>query len=409
MIGTTSLIISIMLAGCIQQMSPSPILMYIGAEYGIAGNDALMNLAISIIFPTLIAGCLMGGVIEKKIGTKSLLTLTGIFSSIGLLINFVAFDYVIFLIGRAIYGLGFGLGIPFMGSSLMKWYSGKGREAMTTVNSLFPFVGTVTSYLFMARLFHLFSDNVRITFGVWGILMIILTILWIVFVKDRKEEEAPEEAKIDFSIYLDLLKVRTLRLLSITFVCDFACYSYMATVLPTYLMEVGHMDEAAASLWSAIAFPAAGILGCFTAGIVNTAMGSKRFPLITGQILKLAGISTMTLLGYMGPASLIVGTVLFGLGNSFWMPSFYGIPTELPGMNGSLVAASFSLCNSCGFLMGFIVPVAGGIITGFFADHATGLTTSLIVFNLLNVFALIEALRVPKDYKTAPATMRTAE
>ncbi len=397
----TGLIISIMLASSINQMSPSPILMYLGEEYGVAGNDALLNLAISIIFPTLIIGCLLGGMIEKKVGTKALMSLTGLLASLGLLINFVSYNYVIFLAGRAVYGLGFGLGIPFMGSSLMKWYSGRGREVMTTVNSLFPFVGTVTCYLFMARLYHLFSDNVRVTFGIWGILLVILTICWILFVKEPEKtgEEGSEAGDIGFAIYAELMKNKTLRLLSITFVCDFACYSYMATVLPTYLMEVGNMKEAEAALWSAIAFPAAGIVGCFSAGIVNTVLGNKRFPLIAGQLLKLAGISTMTLLGGFGPVALVAGTVLFGLGNSFWMPSFYGIPTELPGMNGSLVAASFSLCNSCGFVMGFVVPVAGGLITGLFTDHSLGLTTSLMVFNVLNVMGFIEALRVPKDYK----------
>lgn len=397
----TGLIISIMLASSINQMSPSPILMYLGEEYGVAGNDALLNLAISIIFPTLIIGCLLGGMIEKKVGTKALMSLTGLLASLGLLINFVSYNYVIFLAGRAVYGLGFGLGIPFMGSSLMKWYSGRGREVMTTVNSLFPFVGTVTCYLFMARLYHLFSDNVRVTFGIWGILLAILTICWILFVKEPEKtgEEGSEAGDIGFAIYAELMKNKTLRLLSITFVCDFACYSYMATVLPTYLMEVGNMKEAEAALWSAIAFPAAGIVGCFSAGIVNTVLGNKRFPLIAGQLLKLAGISTMTLLGGFGPVALVAGTVLFGLGNSFWMPSFYGIPTELPGMNGSLVAASFSLCNSCGFVMGFVVPVAGGLITGLFTDHSLGLTTSLMVFNVLNVMGFIEALRVPKDYK----------
>lgn len=397
----TGLIISIMLASSINQMSPSPILMYLGEEYGVAGNDALMNLAISIIFPTLIIGCLLGGIIEKKVGTKALMTMTGFLASLGLLINFVSYNYGIFLLGRAIYGLGFGLGIPFMGSSLMKWYSGRGREMMTTVNSLFPFAGTVLCYLFMARLYHLFSDNVRLTFGIWGILLAALTICWILFIKEPEETSGEESdgGDVDFAIYAELMKNKTLRLLSITFVCDFACYSYMATVLPTYLMEVGNMKEAEAALWSAIAFPAAGIVGCFSAGIVNTVLGNKRFPLIAGQLLKLAGISTMTLMGGLGPVALVVGTVLFGLGNSFWMPSFYGIPTELPGMNGSLVAASFSLCNSCGFVMGFVVPVAGGLITGLFANHALGLTTSLMVFNVLNIVGFIQALRVPKDYQ----------
>ena len=396
-----------MMVACVNQMAPSPILMYIGEEFGIAGNDALMNLAISIIYPTLILGCLLGGIIEKKIGTKALMTITGLAATAGLLINFVSVNYTVFLIGRALFGFGFGIGIPFMGSAIMKWYVGRSRELMTTVNSLFPFIGTVTCYLIIAPQYHMFFDNVKTTFGVWGIVLGILTLIWIIFIKAPTTDDSPSDietndsesdSSVGFSIYLDLLKNKSIRLLSITFICDFACYSYMATILPTYLMEVGHMEEASATLWSAIAFPAAGIVGCAIAGIVNTSLGQKKFTLVSGQILKLIGIIIMTLLGSSNPILLIVGTVLFGFGNSFWMPSFYGIPTELPGMDASRVAASFSLSSSCGFVMGFIVPVAGGLLTGLFVDHGTGLTMSLLIFNILNLFALFEAIRVPAKH-----------
>ena len=284
----TILIILGILLTYIHQMSPSPILSAIGEDYSIIGNDALLNMSISIIFLMMVVGSIAGGALEAKLGTSRLFVLTLVLVTIGLAINFLAVNYTIFLVGRVVYGLGFGLGVPFIGSAIMKWYPEEKRDLMTTINALFPFFGTVICFIVMEPQYNLFNRNIQLTFGVWGVISLVIILLWILLIRDPGKhlsfddtaiaddtEEKPKE-----NVYLNLIKRKPIRLLAIIFICDFACYSYIATILPTFLFEMGNMSETTANLWAAVAFPTAGIVGCGLGGIITNRLARKKTTLI---------------------------------------------------------------------------------------------------------------------------------
>ena len=398
----------------IQQMAPSPLLGAIGDYYHIIQNDALLNLSVSIIFPSVIAASLFGSVIEQKIGTRALFMLTVVFASLGFAVNFAAGSYLMFLVGRLLYGVGFGFGIPFIGSAIMSWYTGRQRYFMNTVNGLFPFVGAVISFGIMAPLYSLLGGSLKITFGIWAIPLLVVLFVWNSLFQKKKgghpSDNPPAiEPVRERGLYRKLLKQKNIRMLCAAFICDFLCYSYIAIALPTYLHELSGISESMAGLLAAFVFPAAGILGAVAGGMLISLTGRRKPTLAAGQLLKFFGGVIAAAGSMLSLGVVMFGVVLFGFGNALWMPPMYTVPTELENMNGARVAAAFSIISSFGFAAGFIGPIIGGWLTNQFMllsgagnpvlSHVFGLRWSLFIYSFVNVIALICVLRMSETGK----------
>lgn len=112
----------------IMQMGPSPILGYIRKDLNLE-NEVLANMVVNIVFCFIVVGCLCGGYLEKKMGTKNLYSLALFLGGVGVASHLLcARNYILFLAGRSIFGFGFGLAVPFIGSAIMKWYDAEERE-----------------------------------------------------------------------------------------------------------------------------------------------------------------------------------------------------------------------------------------------------------------------------------------
>lgn len=397
----------------ILQMAPSPLLGYLKEYYHIVNNDALLNLSVSIIYPMIIIASIWGGILEQKIGTGSLFIGAMLFIGIGALTNYFATNYVTFLIGRALYGIGFGLGIPFIGSAIMRWYTPKQREIMSTINGLFPFVGTVVSFSLIIPIYTLMDNSWQNALGIWGIAIVLIIVLWFLFFNEKELVIGLEAVSLESNeknLYKNLWKRTSIKLLCVTFVADFFCYSYIAVILPTFLMELGHMTEIEAGFWAAVAFPAVGIIGGIIGGIAITKSGRRKPSMAIGQLLKTIGISVAVLGASTSIWFTIMGIVIFAIGNSMWMPGMYTVPMELKDMNASRVGAAFALISSCGFAAGFISPIIGGWLTNILmnisgianssASHVFGLKWSLFFFGFINLIGFVSILRLEE---TGPA------
>lgn len=387
----------------VHQMSPAPVMSVLAEEHGVT-SDALLNLSISITYPMTIIFSMLGPAIEQKTGTRKLFTYSLLAGSVGLLSNFVIRSYTGFLAGRAMYGVSFGLAMPFFGNAVAKWYTDRQKEALNTINGLYPFIGTILCYAVMFPLYRIFSKT-NGAFGVWGAALLILTVVWL-FLKDPQQIDdggagEAEAGAGGLSVFPDLLKQKTIRLLCYTFVCDFTCYSFIAAKLPTYLYELsnGSLTEASAGLVAAFVFPGVGIIGGAVGGLYMSSTGLRKPPMLLGQILKFAGF---VLAGFGADISIIVvlvGVAVFGIGNAFWVPAMYMVPLDLEGMTPAHIGGAFSLITSSGFLCGSIGTVAFGAVTNILmglsgtsdpvASHVFGLKWCIVILSALSVFATI--------------------
>ena len=397
------LIVAGILISYIQQMGPSPLLYILRDEFNLQNNEALLNLCVSIIFPFLVLGGFFGSYIERRAGIKHLYSFTLAFLSVGLIGNFWATSAVVFLICRSVYGFGFGLGVPFIGSAIMKWYDPRRREFMTSLNALFPFIATLISFCLMLPLTRLLAGSWRAALGIWGFLTLAILVIWNISepASSQTIESGENTAVQEPALYRNLIRRKPIRCLTLIFMCDFFCYSFIATILPTWLYELGDLTEAASSVYAAIAFPLIGFLGCLCGGLYTTKKRRLNPPLRFGQVLKLAGLCIAAVSADFRIT--VIGVALFSFGNGVWMPSMYGIPTKLEDMSPIRVGASYTLMSACGFICGFISPVIGGWLTDIISSgrvaagnalHIIGLRTSVFVFGLLNLIAFIYSMRI---------------
>lgn len=395
--------------GYILQMAPSPILNTLREGYQLGGNDALLNLCVSVIYPMTIAASLLGGRLESRLGTRRLFIWALVFLTGGTLLNFAAETYSLFLAGRVLFSVGFGLSIPFIGSAIMNWYGEKGRVRMNTLNGMFPFIGTVISFSLMLPLTERLNGSWKASMGVWGLPLLGILVLWVLVVREA-DLPTPDAAAEEAGVYGLLLRRRNIRLLCEVFVLDFFCYSYIVVLLPTFLAEAGGMSERQAGLWAALAFPAVGLAGGALGGFLMSVTGLRKPILAAGQLVKLAGILLLTLGMDLSVWAGIAGAAIFGLGNGMWMPVMYAMPMEMEGMTPSRVGAAFALISSCGFAAGFISPVLGGWLTTALAGavsmedpvacHVFGMKWSLFAFGFTNLLSFLIALLL-RDTKAA--------
>lgn len=394
----TVLVILTIGIGYVQQMAPSPILSVLSEYYGLAGQDALLNLSVSITFPMSIVACLAGGILESRLGIRKLYLGTQFFLTIGVLLNFWSPTYPLFLVARGIYSIGFGLAIPFIGSAIMNWYTGRARDTMNTLNGMFPFIGTVISFALMLPLSSLLGSW-KIAMGVWGVVLLILMVVWVTCIRAA---DIPRSAAVELpekGIYRNLWKRKNIKLLCLVFVMDFFCYSFMVVVLPTLIAEGGGMDPAVANLCAALAFPLVGLVGSVMGGVIMSKTGRRKPILIIGQILKFAGVCTLVSTVSFSVPLAMAGTAIYGIGNGMWMPVLFTMSMELEGMTPSRSGAAFALFNACAFLSGFVSPTIGGALTTFLtgiapvadavAAHAFGLKWSLFIFGFVNLVSFV--------------------
>lgn len=395
----------------IMQMGPSPILGYIRKDLNLE-NEVLANMVVNIVFFFIVVGCLCGGYLEKKMGTKNLYSLALFLGGVGVVSHLLcAHNYVLLLAGRSIFGFGFGLAVPFIGSAIMKWYDAEEREKMDTVNAMFPFVGTAIGFIFMVPVCNLFKGHWEYSLAIWCLPMFLCLIVWAFYIKDRDfknfEEEKEED---DENIYRDILRRKDLRLLGYTFICDFACYSYIGVILPTFFSEIGNINEALANIVAAVAFPAFGFFGSIVGGKVTSLTGKRKPILCIGQMGKFIGLLIACLLYKQGFAFIITGIAMFGFFNGFWMPVMYCVPMDLENMSAAKVGLTFALITSCGIAAGFFAPSVGGALTQVFMEssgirdavlcHADALRRSLLIFSFTNVIGLFCCMAIKETGKS---------
>lgn len=395
--------------GYVQQMAPSPILMVLSDHFSLAGQDALLNLSISITFPMSIIACLAGGILESRLGVRKLFMGTQFFLTLGVLLNFWAPTYIMFLVGRGLYSIGFGLAIPFIGSAIMNWYHGKARDTMNTLNGMFPFIGTVISFALMLPLSNLLGSW-KIAMGIWGVVLLALFVVWCLFIRAGDVPQGAEVVLPEKGIYGNLWRRKNIKLLCLVFVMDFFCYSFLVVVLPTLIAEGGGMDPSVANLCAALAFPLVGLVGSVLGGAVMSRTGRRKSILIVGQLLKFIGVCVLVFTVTFSVPLALVGTAIYGIGNGMWMPVLFTMSMELPDMTPSRSGAAFALFNACAFLSGFISPTLGGYLTTFLAGiapmtnpiaaHAFGLQWSLFIFGFVNLVSFVLGFFLDETHPT---------
>lgn len=404
--------------GYIFQFSPSGLIYRIADTYSLFRHDGMLdliqlNLSESIIFPFIIISSLFGVLIDQKIKTRNMYTFTLAMLSSGILLSGIAPSYLIFLIGRSIYGIGYGLSVSFIGSAIVRWYAPRQREIMFTINGLFPFAGTAFAFSLLLPISKGLGNSWSNALLLLGILGVLMLIYWIIGSKRLIQEhnnEAQTSEKLR-SIYIFLLKNKHVRSLCIAFFADFFFYAYIVAILIAYLQTKGNMSDTIAGMWAGIAFPAISFLGGVFCGVLMLSTGLKKPAMLLAQIFKIMGIFCM-LAGALTSILpvVIIGIAAYGMGDGMFPPAMYAMIAELDNMTPARVGAGFSLVLSFGFIAGIISPVFGAWLNNKFiesskiidpvAAQAHGLTWSLFILGIASCIVCLIIVSVIKETGT---------
>jgi len=286
-------------------------------------------------------------------------------AGVGVAMNMIASNFVIFCVGRVLYGIGYGLSTPFIAAAIMHWYSPRQQVTMDSVNGIFPYATNIIVFGLTIPLVSLFGNSWKASLSVWGFLILIIFIFWSLGVKDEGPLHTANEAETKESgVFANIIKRKEILLLLFMFVCDYTSYSVATALLPTYLQrDYGVSIELANNL--TMIFPISGVIAIICAFFFMQKTGRRKPLICLGQISKVVGL----LMIYFGGIGIVgyCGIALLGVGVSVWAPAMLVVPMDLKDMTPSRVGAAFSLMMSCGFAGGAISPVIVGWLSSLYS------------------------------------------
>lgn len=336
---------------------PSPLLPIIMEDLDL--NLMQGGLGLSIVCLLVALFSFVGGSLLNKIGVKKCLTYGLLLMGLGALVTYTVDSFVGLFWSRVLIGIGFGLCMPLSGPLIMMWFPEKERPYMNTVNAVLPYIATAITFALTVPMYQALNASWRMTISIWGILILLVAIIWIFKGKERSIDGAAELNNDESSGSVwSVLKNREVILLSIAEVGDMWSFQFLSSMLPTfYVTEVG-MDLAQASNITSI-FPLAGIAAGLIFGIWMSRVGLRKPFTWPMHIMIFVG----TFMAINGTGWIqILGVAMAGFGNAGWAPALFTMPMEFANMNPARVGAVYALMLGLGFLSAFVSPCLGGYL-----------------------------------------------
>lgn len=316
----------------------------------------------------------------KKLATVAL--------ALGALLFFIqgwAPVFAVLLGGRLLFGIIRLVGPPAKAILTTQWFSVREAVLATTFdNTLFSLI-YAAGFLATPFLFKSLGNDWRMTLNIYGAVLAILTLLWILFGRERVTAEyrrrgPPREA----GLLRGALMHRDLWIGGLGFMGPSIVATAFFSFFPTLML-----DSYGVSLqWSGGVLALVQLIGG-TAGLgmgyfVFTT-GKRNSLLVVAGLLMTGSYIGMTLTG--SPLLLLVLAVTTGVAWGYW-PVVASVPFQIPGIRTREVAVAntFMLTiNSFGFML-------GPLITGFLQEALGDLQLTLTVVSFAALFLTVAGL-----------------
>lgn len=316
----------------------------------------------------------------SRFAPKILTTITMILGTLSLVAQAVSPVFAVLILGRVAFGISVVARQPARAFLTQQWFPARQVVLVNSIsNAMFGLVvggGVAASPFILMAL----GDSWRSTLFTFVGLFAVMTILWMIFGRERVTSEYRQRlASQDASVLKGTLRYRDLWIGGLGFVGATTAWSSFLSFYPTLMLETHQMPL----FWSG------GILalGIFMGGICGLGFGwivmvfdRGRTILLTTGATMAATFMAMTLTGSI--PILLVLTFVNGIAWGFW-PVLYSVPFHLPGIRPREVAvglAFIQMSSSAGITLG---PLATGLLQQ--ATDDLGLSLAIVSFASLTL------------------------
>ena len=314
----------------------------------------------------------------SRFSPRILTSITLALGTLFLLAQSLSPGFVLLLLGRVAFGVSVIARQPARALLTQQWFPQRQVVLVNSIsNAMFGLVvggGVAGSPFILAAL----SDDWRATLlwfvGLFGV----LTILWLIFGRERVTAEYRQRlGSQDVNVLKGALRYRDLWIGGLGFVGATMSWSAFLSFYPTLMLDTYQVSL----IWSggilAVGIFVGGVCGLGFGWLVMVSDQGRTVLLGTGAVMAVT-FAAMTLTGSL--PVLLALTIVNGIAWGFW-PVLYSVPFNLPGIRPREIAVSLAfiqMSSSAGIALG---PLVAGIIQELTGD----LRLSLIVVSFASL------------------------
>jgi cyanate permease len=336
---------------------------------------------------TYIVLAIMAGIIMDRWGIKKSIFAGALIIGLSATLRAFSTGFFTLLIFVALFGAGgpmISIGCP---KTIALWFKGKERGTAVGIYTTGPWIGgmiclAATNGVVMP----LVGNSWRLTFICYGTLAFGLALLWLFLAKDVNPETESERFN-PISVLTDLMKVPNVRIILICGLLSFGIGHGYFSWLPNILESKG-FSPTHAGIGAAIPF---------IASIPAMLTIPRSVPAhVRGKTIALLSVVGVLSILWVVATSLppIIGLLLFGATGTCLLPLLVLTLMDTPEVASKYLGAAtgvfFCVAEIGGFfgpfVVGYLVDITGGFLTGAFFLVALGLV----------ILALMLPLKIPK-------------
>ncbi len=367
----------------------SPVMGSIGEEWGL--DNAQLGLMSTVFFAAYALMQIPTGFLADKFGRVKVLVAGYVLFGVATYLSGLAASFGIFLLMRALTGLGegtyYGSQYGISSSITPKKYRGL---VSALINSGMAF-GISLGFIASSYFTYTLNKGWQFPFYVFAVPTIIVAILIGIFVKDNHHKKHRQEKAIQEKGNMKLLFTKNHLLVYLLIFCSLYGFFGMLTWLPYYLQTARGVDASQTGIIASLV-PWASIPGAILFGFLSDKIKSKK-PLIIS--LALAGALCQFAIPYIENYSLLlIGLVLYGLlGKLALDPVLISYMADITP--SSMYSRVYGFFNFSGMLSSIFAPY----ITGYFADQTGSLEFGFYLSGVLLIIGGILFIFTDKRIK----------
>lgn len=359
----------------------------LGIDEGMFANIMSLNGYVGLIMTFVVAAVIM------KFGARKATTLVLVCAVVGAIISALATNVAVLMVGRLIEGVGYaciGSTVPVI---ISEWFPPSRRGIPMGLFSVWVPLG---SMFIMATSGFFFTvgepQTYHNVFWFVAVLLIVITVLWIVAIRDPKvsylEEADPNAPKPKMSEGFKSLSCWISMIAFAAFSLGTACVMNFETL---YMVQTMGMDQLAANSMMNVANIAVVVGGIGIGVVMNLVTGNTQRLVILVVASVVLGAS-FSMAYSIGSDLLVPWLVIFGLSNGIVPAIFFTMVAEIaprPELAG--ISSSLMSCGQC--VGGILFGLVGVVVSSAGWGACTGLLAGVGIVLIVGSIALLAVIR----------------